>query len=195
MLRALRQAWQRYLGSLPETEVVDSIPESQWAQAEHRPRLSPARRRHFGDLVALLVAHRPPAEVAAWVARAQAALADLGEIDDALLQLLQPPDAGADPTDAAGVIVCDWKAVDELPWQAERLCRAHGLPADWRSPGGRLDEALASLDAWLQPQGLRLLTLAAGDTAVAWAVRAESVPVGRALGRKLRLRIGGPGET
>ncbi len=195
MFRALRQAWDRYLGSLPKTEVVDSIPESQWQQAEHRPRLSPARRRSFGELMALIGAHRPPAEVAALVERAQAALLDTGEPAEALLAVLQPADAGADPADASGAIVCDWKAADEVPWQAERLCRAHGLAAGWRAPAGGLTEVLASLDAWLQPQGLCLLTLAAGDSAIAWAVRAESRAAAMALGRRLRLPIGGPGET
>ncbi|MFB9995242.1 hypothetical protein ACFFLM_25165 [Deinococcus oregonensis] len=54
------------------------------------------------------------------------------------------------------VLQVDWKAADEVEWQAQLLCRTHGLPASfvWTPrPGDGVPEALATFAAWLEPHG------------------------------------------
>lgn len=56
------------------------------------------------------------------------------------------------------VMQVDWKAVDEVEWQAQLMCRTHGLPGVfvWTpNPGDGVPEALAAFAAWLEPQGFR----------------------------------------
>ncbi|WP_064014182.1 DUF6630 family protein [Deinococcus puniceus] len=55
------------------------------------------------------------------------------------------------------VMQVDWKAADEVEWQAQLMCRTHGLPGVfvWTpNPSDGVPEALAAFAAWLEPQGL-----------------------------------------
>ncbi|WP_019008260.1 DUF6630 family protein [Deinococcus aquatilis] len=50
----------------------------------------------------------------------------------------------------------DWKAADEVEWQARSMCQTYGLPASfvWSSaPGNGVPEALDAFAAWLEPRG------------------------------------------
>jgi hypothetical protein len=54
------------------------------------------------------------------------------------------------------VMQVDWKAADEVEWQARLMCKTHGLPDVfvWTpAPGDGVPEALAAFAAWLEPQG------------------------------------------
>ncbi|UQN06841.1 hypothetical protein [Deinococcus sp. QL22] len=74
---------------------------------------------------------------------------------DALMEALTAP-AETDGIPAWWLVMqVDWKAANEVQWQAQLMCKIHGLPDIfvWNpSPGDGVPEALA---AWLEPQGFR----------------------------------------
>ena len=97
----------------------------------------------------------------------------------------------------------DWRARDEIPWQAERIAKAHQIELDWRydfradrswegwqergeTPVSAPFRALA--DA-LRRQGLALIVLASDDTVCAFAVRVEYEVEVLALADRLGLAL------
>ena len=193
MLRALRRVWDSYVAGIPKTEVVDSVPESQWDRADLLPAVSKARRKAFADLLALIHAHRPPDEAQALVAQGAVALTRSDEVDTALRAALLPESIDGTRHNP-GFIACDWRASDEVQWQADRLCEAHHLSGHWSAPAGSMPEVLQDLDAWLQRQGHRLLCVADGDSVVAFAVRIEQADAAIARGKKLKLVLRPPAQ-
>lgn len=64
----------------------------------------------------------------------------------------------------------DWKAADEVEWQARLMCQTHGLPISfsWSSvPSDGVPEALAAFAAWLEPHGFRYRPWLRGEDAYA----------------------------
>ncbi|THF70568.1 hypothetical protein E7T06_06455 [Deinococcus sp. Arct2-2] len=54
------------------------------------------------------------------------------------------------------VLQVDWKAADEVEWQAQLIAKTQGLtkPYEWQAnPGDGVPEGLAAFAAWLEPQG------------------------------------------
>jgi hypothetical protein len=194
MLRTLHLAWKNYVAGIPKSEVVDSIPESQWNQADLLPAVSKAKRKAFTELLVLIYAHLPPNEAAALVKRGANALTRADEVDTALRDALFPAD-DQESAENRGFIACDWKAAEEVKWQADLLCQAHRIAAAWRAPEGQLAEVLQSFESWLQPQRLQLLCFSAGDSLVAFALPMEHKVLAVDLGKKLKLTINAPGEA
>jgi hypothetical protein len=118
------------------------------------------------------------------------------DIDTALLSALVGDDnSREDERHLRGFIACDWKGADELQWQADALCRAHGLTDAWKSTNLELGEALEKLGMWLREHQLRLFSFSTGDTIVAFAVQEDqSASVRKNLG-KLRIRFSVAGEA
>ena len=186
MFTALRQAWRRYLDSLPRDDEPPPLSDAEIQRAMHPPHSDDVQQA-FAELAALGTAHLP-AEVAAKAAAN-------------LVRRLKP---GVTPTSALvawarahhgpkqrnlGLLVVDWKAREELAWQAERIAKAHGVAADWAydwrtdiswegwEARGDLPVSapLRSLAEHLQHQGLELLVVVEDDTVAALAVAHDGV--------------------
>ncbi len=184
MFTALRQAWRRYLDSLPRDDEPPPLSDAAILRAMHPPH-SAAVQQAFVDLAALVTAHLPP-EVA-------------GKAASNLVRRLKP---GVSPLTALvawvrahhgpkarnlGLLAVDWKAREELQWQSDRIAKAHGLApgwaCDWQSDTSwqgwearneqPVSAALRSLAAHLATQGLQLLVVGEDDTVVALAVAAS----------------------
>jgi hypothetical protein len=194
MLRTLRRAWENYVAGIPKSEVVDSIPESQWNQADLLPAVSKAKRKAFTELLLLIYAHLPPNEAAALVQRGANALTRADEADTALRDALFPAEE-QENSENRGFIACDWKAANEVKWQADLLCQAHCIAATWQAPEGELTAVLQNFESWLRPQRLQLLSFSAGDSLVAFALPMEHKALAVDLGKKIKLTISTPGEA
>jgi hypothetical protein len=189
MLRALRRAWNNYLASVPKSEVVDSVPPSQWDTPEHLPAVSKAKRKAFLELLTAIFSHLPTKECTALAAAGAKHLTRGDDIDTALQAALVGGDDDGDAEGAqVGIIVCDWRGADEVQWQADGLCSAHGLTDRWTSSGGELDFRLQELGLWLRQRQLHLFSCSVGDTTIAFAVQE---PLGTSVSTNLnKLKIG-----
>jgi hypothetical protein len=194
MLRAIRRWWEGYSASVPKSEVVDSIPESQWGRSDLLPPVSRAKRKAFIELLQLIYSHLPPEQAAASVDAGAKAFVRGDEPDSALSKALLPDQGDAAPK-GLGFIGVDWKDAREVEWQADRLCEVHGLSGRWQSPGGTLPAVLGNFDAWLRTHNLELLCLADGDLVVAFALSAPRAAQAKALGTKLRLPLRSASEA
>lgn len=174
VLRALRRAWSNYVAGIPKSEVVDSIPESQWDDADLLPKVPAKKRRAFVELLRLLHAHLGAGRAAALVDAGAKRLVRGDEIDVALRDALLPEDAADGAVTANGFIAGDWRAIDDLGWQAAGLCRAHGVADAWAPPRAGTREALAQFGAWLAGRGLALFVVTLGDGVLAFAVAEAS---------------------
>ncbi|MFC5430685.1 hypothetical protein ACFPTO_18040 [Paraburkholderia denitrificans] len=82
------------------------------------------------------------------------------------------------PSDWCLCISVDWRASDEIEWQANRLLHTLGIADRWTCPGGDLTvpDALLSFGAWLAQKGYTLLHLDTGsDGYIAFAIRRDDL--------------------
>jgi hypothetical protein len=170
MFRAIRRAWTNYLASIPRSEVIDSIPPSQWDSAEHLPTVSKAKRKAFVELLSAVYAHLPAEKGAVLVAAGTKHLTRGDDIDSALRNALIGDNGEEENSSQLGFIACDWKGIDEVKWQAEELSRAHGLTESWSGQAATLDSAIEDLAIWLAARHLQLFSFSVGDSIVAFAV-------------------------
>tara|TARA_Y100000296_G_scaffold43455_2_gene49936 strand:+ start:5941 stop:6258 length:318 start_codon:yes stop_codon:yes gene_type:complete len=66
------------------------------------------------------------------------------------------------------LIQVDWKATEEVAWQANELLTAAGIAETWHMKSGTkaaVLHALAEFSTWVRPRGFRLLHLDLGDDA------------------------------
>ena len=194
MLRILRRAWANYVASIPKSDFTDSIPESQWDQPELRPTVSKAKRKAFSELLAHAFSHLPQDQAASLIRSRAGALQRADEPEAALREALSA-DESQEPTENLGFILCDWKATEEVQWQAELLCDIHRLTGTWQAPAGTMEVVLGSLDVWLSPRGLRLVHFSVGDSVAAFAVPKAQTAEVVSLGRKLGLSLSTAGEA
>ena len=194
MLRVIRRIWANYVASIPKSEVADSIPESQWGCADLLPAVSKAKRKAFTDLLSLIFLYLPPEEAEAMVKAKAAVLTRGDDVDTALLNALFPEE-GQEPATGRGFIACDWKAVEEVQWQAEQLCANHRISGHWQAPAGTIEEVLQNFDKWLQQQEHRLLCFSPGDSVVAFALLKDHAASAIALGKRLGLSLNTPSDA
>lgn len=194
MFRALRRAWKNYIDSVPQGEFVDSIPESQWDQADLQPKVSKMKRKAFIDLLSLIYGHLPREDAVKLVQRGSADFTRGDDADTALGRALVP-DEQDEHVANRGVISCDWRAADEVQWQAHLLCKAHGVSSNWQAPEGSLAGVLQSFAEDLQSRNLRLFSFSVGDMAFAFAVQPEEVAPVLALGKQLQIAIRSASEA
>jgi hypothetical protein len=119
-------------------------------------------------------------------------------------QILAKLRPGTEPTDALsqwfckasspetkmfGFLAVDWKAREEIQWQADRLLKAHNLPQDWRysvnddqewkawhdRSEAPVDTPLKSLGRFLSSHGYSLVRFNNDDLVCAFAVRSNQV--------------------
>ena len=193
MLRALRNAWKNYISSLPQSQIIDSIPPSQWDRDDLVPKPSKVKRKAFTELLTIVYAHLPPQEAARLVEDRSYMLKRGDDSDTALGEALIPNEE--EISENRGFIACDWKATEEVQWQADILCRAHGVSASWQAPSGTVTSLLQSLGDWLQTHRLQLLCFSVGDGLVAFAVPTAKTDSVVALGKKLKIHLSTTGEA
>jgi len=72
----------------------------------------------------------------------------------------------------------DWKASEEVAWQAREMAAAHGIAETFAWDGAGADvgvlDGLVAFDAWLRPHGRRFLFLALEDDACSGVVVPEA---------------------
>lgn len=77
------------------------------------------------------------------------------------------------------LIQVDWKATEEVEWQANELLTAAGIAETWHMKSGTkvtVPHALVEFSTWVRPRGFRLLHLDLGDDAYyALLVREEQL--------------------
>jgi hypothetical protein len=196
MLAALRRVWNNYLASIPKSAAVDSVPPSQWDQQENLPSVSKVERKAFRDLLCNASAHLPAEKSDLLVDAGVKHLMRADDIDSALCEALVGDDENAEPPRLArGFIACDWKGSADVQWQADLLCRAHGLIEDWTAPKRELNDVLEDLGRWLRARQLQLFAFSTGDNVVAFAVQETQSPSVRSNMNKLKIRFHVAGEA
>ena len=104
---------------------------------------------------------------------------------------MQQDDAKAD---WALVIYTDWKAVEEVAWQADAVLMTLGIAERWAIPAAEQDHTvphlLLSFSAWLRPHGYQLLYVdTGGDNYYALPIRSDAVDEAMQLADAARLDI------
>ncbi len=183
MFSSLRLAWKRYLASIPAPDEPELIPDGRIIREDFRPPpVDPRIKEAFSTLADLLTAHLPDS-VASTTRRKLLALLKPGV--DPQAAIARWAEKLADPRSTPiGLIAVDWKAREEVQWQASRLLLAHGVPTEWSySADSDVDwvdwhnrglapvrSPLQKLDAALCHHGHRLLMIEDGDLVVAFAI-------------------------
>ncbi len=186
MLTALRRAWKKYLESLPQSE-EEPLPMSDAANLRQlHPPLPNDVQHAFGELARELAAHLAPERATKAVEQLERRIGRPGVTpNEALVHWIA---SHAGPRKAnLGIIALDWKARDEIVWQAKRLASAHRVPCrwnydyrsdtswqGWQSRGEfPVSLPLRNLGAQLRSDGLALFVIAHDDTVGAFATRVD----------------------
>lgn len=189
MFNALRRAWKNYWASIPAPEDDEPVPDGKIIREDFRPEpVDPEVRAAFAALAAAITAHLP-AELGAKARRQLVAKLKPGtEPIDALSQWINK--ISAPSSSVHGFVAADWKAREEIQWQAERLLKAHQLPPTWaydvngdtawQSWGERgeapVDTPLKLLGAFLAAHDHALVRLHNADLVCAFAIPAHALP-------------------
>jgi hypothetical protein len=184
MFSALRRAWQRYLASIPVPQKEEHVSDT---DAMHELRPPPVDRKvvsTFGALASNVLSHIPEDNRVAQSRKLKSRLKRGTSPAEALGAWIQGS-SGLKST--LGVIAVDWKAREEISWQAKGLCAAHGVSMDWQYDHrtdedwknwqergeAPVDSPLRAFGITLQRTGLAFFHFSVGDTVFAFAV-AES---------------------
>lgn len=202
MFKPLKRAWQRYLEALPRREEEPAPVSDAAILREMNPPLPPEQQAAFVELVALLTAHLP-ADVADKHRRSlRARLRRGGTPGQALCRWIAAHHGPKARN--LGLLCVDWKAREELAWQAERIARCHGLaPAwayDWRADSTweaefqrRGDQPVSAplrgLALTLRAQGRVLLVLEDDDAVCACTVALADEAAARLLCGQLKISL------
>lgn len=90
------------------------------------------------------------------------------------------------------LIAVDWKASDEIDWQANDILALHGIDDEWEwdSEGKTVMEGMAALSDWLKRHALALLSIDFGHDAYYMAiVTNDTTPQAIALGQSAGLNV------
>lgn len=184
MSSAIRRACRRHLDSLPRSE--EPAPVSDAAiRRDMNPPDPPEGRQAFAALAGIATWHLPP-KLAVKAAGGLSARRQGGSTPSAAAARWM----GAHDRPQSrnpGVMRVDWRARDEIPWQAERIAKAHQIEldgcADFRAERSRegweergetpFSTPLRDLGDALRRQGPALIVPANGDTVCAFALRIE----------------------
>jgi len=129
MLTSIRRAWRAYLASIPKPDEPERISHEQIVREYFRPPpVSPKDRPAFDALADLIVAHLPEGQASSKAQRLKAKLKPGVDPVDALSDWIQ---SNCDPKSRVGVVALDWKAREEVHWQAAILAKAHGVSLAW----------------------------------------------------------------
>lgn len=189
MFNALRRAWKNYWASIPAPADEEPVPDGKIIREDfrHEP-VDPGVRAAFEALATAITAHLP-AELGAKAQRQLLAKLKPGtEPIDALSQWISK--VSGPSSSVHGFVAVDWKAREEIQWQAERLLKAHQLPPtwaydvngdqSWQSWGERgeapVDTPLKLLGVFLATHDHALVRLHNDDLVCAFAIPAQALP-------------------
>jgi hypothetical protein len=182
MFAAIRRAWQGYLASIPKPDEPERISDKQLVREHFRPPPVPAEVRAAFDALGEIVVSHLPEQAAAMQARRLRAKFRPG--DDAANALSAWIHWNCGTQSPAGVIALDWKAREEVGWQAQILAKAHGISLNWDYDVDAdvvwkgfqernefpVDTPLRSLSQALIPHGIVLYRFGVDDAMYAFAV-------------------------
>lgn len=183
MLAAIRQAWRAYLASIPKVDEPERITHEQIIRENFRPQpVTGKHRSAFNALADLIVAHLPEGHANSAAQRLKAKLKPGVDPVDALIEWIL---SNHNPKSRVGVIALDWKAREEVRWQAAILANIHGVPlawdydyntdTEWKNWQERsdfpVDTPLKSLSRALMQQEVVLCRFTGDDGAYAFAVQ------------------------
>lgn len=200
MLQRIKSAWRRYLDSLPTPQ--EDLPDPEAAAdggVDDFPPHDAATLDAFRQLAEAITAHLPADTRARARQRLRAKLKPEAAPAEALAQWFQQVSDPAGPK--LGTICLDWKATEEIQWQATGLLASHGLALAWdcgeREEAGEAEAAKvapalaqgdlpvdAPLDRFaraLAGQGYALVRFGADDAVYAFAVRSQAADRVRGL--------------
>ncbi|AQW30408.1 hypothetical protein ACKZDW_17970 [Ralstonia syzygii subsp. celebesensis] len=143
------------------------------------------------DLVRLVAAPLEDTEATRLVARARFGEAPGDSIAGHLQYALYDPDEATSRTLSLFV---DWKAHDEIEWQAAEILETLGIGASWkwtREPAQRcVAVGLLDFDGWLRPHGYQLLFLDTGcDDYFAFPIHAARLEAAQDCIHRARLPV------
>lgn len=197
MLQRIKSAWRRYLDSLPKPQ--EDLPDPEAAAdggVDGFPPHDAATLDAFRELDEAITAHLPADSPTRARQRLRAKLKHGEAPAEALAQWFQQVSDPAGPK--LGTICLDWKATEEIQWQATGLLASHGLVLAWdcgeREEAGQAEVAPAlaqgelpvdaPLDRFaraLAGQGYALIRFGADDAVYAFAVRSQAADRVRGL--------------
>jgi hypothetical protein len=129
-LSELRQAWRAYVASIPVSQEPEPVPDGQIIREAFRSApVDPAVAKAWGELARMLTSHLPDELAAREELRLKKTLKPGVEAVGALARWMAK--VTGPHTKVKGFIVLDWKAREEIEWQAERLFDVHQLQAGW----------------------------------------------------------------
>jgi hypothetical protein len=130
MLSSLRRAWRKYLASIPAPNEPELVPDGKIIREDFRPaQVDPEVKVKFHELAEMLTLHLPQETALREVRRITALLKPGVEPVDALARWISK--VSTPEGKVGGFIALDWKAREEVQWQAVNLLRAHSLPLTW----------------------------------------------------------------
>jgi hypothetical protein len=128
MFASIRRAWKQYLASIPSVE-EDSKPLSNAAILRELADLKPHTKEAFLGLARIITAHLSAEVVGRRTQQLSSRLKPGATPSEALSRWITAHHGPK--SDNLGVIAVDWKARDEIQWQAERLAKAHHVGLHW----------------------------------------------------------------
>ncbi|MCF8203429.1 MAG: hypothetical protein K9J82_00015 [Methylotenera sp.] len=188
MFNKIRRMWQDYLRSIPQPDEPEPVSDREIVDDHFKaPPVPREQREAFEALSALLLAHLPDALSLPKGKQLRARLKPGVEPAEALGGWINDNNG---PKSRVGVMALDWKAREEVQWQAASLARAHGVALDWAYDVSRdtewedwqarheapVDTPLRHLAKALLPHGLALCRFSVDDAVYAFAVRVEQRP-------------------
>jgi hypothetical protein len=132
-------------------------------------------RQALKRLTALITRHLGSEESKRLANRVMACLQPGEAVEEALVNGLVEDDG---PHGNPVVLSVDWRAADEVAWQANALLQAFGVTAPWElavAEPATVPRALLALSAWAGQHGLSLLHIG-GDGYAAFLVRNADLP-------------------
>ena len=201
MLHRIKAAWQRYVASIPKSDDDVLTPDGKIIREDFRPGAhNEATVDAFRNLAAILTGHLGS-----------------GDREKARKRLIAKLKPGIDPEEALerwinqsaelkgvnwGTVQLDWKATDEVQWQATRLLESHSIPITWEyeykddpraasaSTRGEVpvDSPLNSLAEALAKAHYTLFRFSPSDSTCAFAVKNADAEAVTELLNVLRIR-------
>ncbi len=201
MLSVIRRTWKAFLDSLPSGE-PERIPDEQIIREYFRPPpVDKKTKATYKKLIELLHAHLEGEMATKHISRAVAKLKP-GDLPIEVLDvgLL----AGRGKVAASlGFIGLDWKACEEIYWQANLLCKAHGISDEWaydwqtnsENEGWQergevpVEAPLRSFGRWLRGYKVTLAYVGVDDSVLAFAVSDENCATLLELSKSLEIPV------
>jgi hypothetical protein len=189
MLKRLKKLFERDATTRPMPEVIETLSDTQILEEYFSP--TQAAKEALKTFALLISSYLGTAESERLTDRVMSCLQPGKSTDEALLEGLV--DEHGQQHGKWLLINTDFRATDEIEWQANEVLQAHGVAESWHLDG--TDEmtplqALGAFSTWVRPYGMELLHLEAGDTDwCAFLVKASDARQVLQLAEKAGLKV------